>query len=151
MTDKIRPNVMFKAMRHKVFTLLKTESKLSLLERKNQQWQLLFQIKGYGSYVLGKGGINTMFYTIDDGERKLCYPDDLLALIDTWIEESDKTGFGILNSSGKLIRNVATQKEALDFKAKVGAHIVRIADGTQTRLFVRVEGLFNKSWKPLIK
>jgi hypothetical protein len=51
-------------MLHKVNALMKTEVKMNKAERGSQQWQLLFQIAGYGDYIIGKGGVNTMFEPI---------------------------------------------------------------------------------------
>ncbi len=150
MRTKIDSISMLKAMRQKIVALIKIEAKMCMAERKSQQWQLLFQI-GSVQYVIGKGGANTMFYTVGSDERKLCYPNDMLALIDTWITTHNSVVYAIQNLENKIVKRFDSQSEALAFRAKAGYHLIRIADGTKTKLFIRSEGLFNKTWKPLRK
>lgn len=146
MSDK--PSVMFKSMRAKVVGLLKVEVKMSIKERKNQQWQLLYQIKGFGDYIVGKGGANTMFWTRNSGERTLCYPHEMVQLIDKWIAESETAVYHVA-VDGKSIETYSTKEEALKSNAPKGALIVIAKAGTKTKLFVRKQGLVSASWKPL--
>ena len=151
MSEKIRPAALFKIMEYKVLTLIKAEAKMNQKERGCQQWQLFFQIKGFGDYLVGKGGINTMFYTVNGGERVLCYPNDMLELIAKWAQEASVTRFVILNPEGKEVRTYPKLEEAKEFKAKAGYFIAKIAEGKRTKLFVRKAGLVNKTWKAIEK
>lgn len=65
----------------KVRRLLGAEARLSAEERKRNQWSLLTEFCGH-KVIVGKADVNTMFYQIGEGQRKLCYPDDLLARLD---------------------------------------------------------------------
>lgn len=146
----IKPSVMFKSMRAKVVGLLRVEAKMSIKERENQQWQLLYQIKGFGDYIVGKGGANTMFWIKDNGERSLCYPNDMIQLIDKWVAESEAVLYHIVVDK-KSIASYPTPEEARMHKAKDGALIVVTKAGVKTKLFIRKQGLMGAAWKPLLK
>lgn len=146
--DGVRVALMFKAMRSKVFSLLKAEEKLSVNERKNQQWQLLFQITGFGDYVVGKGGVNTMFYTVNDGERKLCLPEEMLAIIDNWCQNSSTKSYAIMSDTGKIVKSgLASKQDALERNSKPNYFIVSVDGEKITKLYVRTKGLFKTTWK----
>lgn len=145
--SKPSANALLKSMRQKIVTLLKIEGRMSLAERECQQWQLLFQI-GKRSYVIGKGGANTMFHIVNDGERELLLPHDMIALIDTWIAASGKPYFAILDPDGKVVKRDLEDKEAaLKYKTKPGYFVARIADGKKQRLYVRQGGIMGSTWK----
>ena len=57
--------------------LLHQESKLEPEERAQHQWQMLTKRSGV-QYIVGKGGANTCFIVIGEGERKLYYPDEFI-------------------------------------------------------------------------
>lgn len=62
----------------KVRALFQSEARMSPEERRQNQWTLLIKF-GTTQIVVGKGDVNTVFYTLGaDGERKICYPDSLL-------------------------------------------------------------------------
>ena len=54
-----------------------TEAKLSADQRKTNEWQLLTKVNGH-PIIVGKGGVNTIFYKFGDRERRVCYPDQIL-------------------------------------------------------------------------
>lgn len=151
MSDKLKPAAMFKMMEYKVLTLIKAEAKMSQKERGCQQWQLLFQIKGFGDYLVGKGGVNTMFYTVNGSERVLCYPNEMLEIIQKWTNSASEVKYLVLNTEGVQVREYASLEEAKDFKAKAGYFIARLAEGKKKKLFVRKAGLVNKTWKAIEK
>ena len=66
-----------KLMARKVRALLDLESKLSNADKGRQQWQLLCTAGGL-LYIAGKGGVNTCFLTIAEGERRVMYPEQLV-------------------------------------------------------------------------
>lgn len=63
--------------------LMNIEQTLSPAQRKLNQFQLL-ATEGLITYIVGKGGANTIFYSVNQGERKLCYPDEMLAILKEW-------------------------------------------------------------------
>jgi hypothetical protein len=149
MSEPVNSTEMLRSLRAKVVALLRIESKMGLAERGAQQWQLLVQLNGDECYVVGKGGVNTMFYTVNGGERKLCYPDEMLALIDCWVAASMVPAYAVTNLKGGIAKRCTSRKSALEFRAKLGYHIVKIVGGKQTRIYVRRASLFGKSWEPV--
>jgi len=150
--EPLRPVQMFKAMKQKVFRLLEAEAKMNVAERRAQQWQLLFQIDGHGQYIVGKGGVNTMFYKVGDAERELCLPADLLDKIDTWVALAGQITYCIMRD-GKVIKRNLSESEAKTYKkAQVGDYLCSISDGKRRRLMKMSKGLMGKSaWKPYEK
>lgn len=145
----MRPVTMFKVMRAKALALLKAEAKMSQSERQCQQWQLLFQI-GKSNYVIGKGGINTTFWSKDDSERVLLLPQDLLNQIDVWIDASDKKRYSVVKSSGDVVeRDLTDIGQAKSVKAGEGAYIYQHQDGKKRKIFKRVQGLMGKEWRAI--
>lgn len=145
--SKINPAQLFKAMRAKVVGCLKIEAKMTIKEREQQQWQLLFQIKGHGDYIVGKGGANTMFWIKNNGERHTCYPQQMLELLDKWCASSESTKYHIVYSK-KSVASYDSLDEARTHKAKEGSKIVKVEKGEKTALFVRKQGLMGIAWKP---
>lgn len=141
-------SALFKVMRQKVVGLVRVEAKLSIKERECQQWQLLFDIKGWGSYIVGKAGANTMFWSKNDSERVLCYPEEMVAQIDKWIEASSKPQYAIVVDK-KRVATVNSSAEALKHKAPIGAYIFKIDNGIKTKIFKRTQSLMGVTWKPL--
>ncbi len=141
---------LFKHMRTKVKLLLNAEMKMTADERKAQQWQLLFTIRGT-QYVVGKGGVNTMFYVVGDKERVLCYPDELLAAIDFW-DKKKYSEYAIYSKAGKpLETGIKSEREALSRKAPTGSFIVAIAGTKKVRKYVMAMSLIDLAWKPFKK
>lgn len=141
---------LFKHMRTKVRLLLNAEAKMTAEERKAQQWQLLFQIRGT-QYVIGKGGVNTMFYVVGDQPRVLCYPDELLAAIDFW-DKKKYSEYAIYTKDGKPIETgIKTEKEALAKTAPTGSFIVAVAGTKKVRKYVMSMSLIKNAWKPYKK
>jgi hypothetical protein len=68
---------------NQVKSALDKESSLSPSERKLFQWQFLLTVAGI-SYLVGKGGSNTMFYKIGDTDLSYDYPENMLNLIKSW-------------------------------------------------------------------
>ena len=147
----VRPVVVLRALKQKVQQLLAIEFKMTQAERQCQQWQLLFQIKGMGQVVVGKGGINTMFYQVGNGERELCLPQKLGEVIDTWIALANTTTYCIVNAEGKVVKRNLSKAEALNYpKAKTGYLLCEVADGKRKKLMKMSKGLMGKSaWKAI--
>ncbi len=145
------PTALLRVLKTKVNSLLMAEAKLSKAERECQQWQLLFQIKGLGQVIVGKGGVNTTFYTIGKAERVLCLPQDLLNKIDTLIAMSSAVTYSIVSSEGKTIKRGLSKPEAQAYDAPKGSFICEVKDGKRKKTHKRGKGLTGLSWKPLMK
>lgn len=94
---------MFNPYRHlitKITALLRTEAKMTAEERKANQWQLL--VKFCGTQVtVGKGDVNTIFFQFgENGERKVCYPDQILDRLNTYAIQK-YWRYELLTSSGE--------------------------------------------------
>lgn len=138
---------LYKAMLAKTRGLLKVESTHSEKQRKAQQWQLLFSIDGT-QYIVGKGGVNTTFYKVGDGERKLCYPEELLTFLEA-LTRKKYSSYAIYSKDGKpLETGIMTEADALKKKASVGSYIVALNDGKKIRLFIMQAGIFKPVWQP---
>lgn len=142
--------VLYRSMLSKVKALLKVEAGHNATERSAQQWQLLFDVDGV-QFIIGKGGVNTMFYTVGTADRVLCYPDELIEFLERLIR-SKYASYAICNASGKIvISGLLSEEAALKKKAPVGAYIIAFENGKKVRLFVREKGIFKDVWNPFVK
>ena len=66
----------------KVKALLKEDDQLTKEQCELFQWQLLVKIPGDFSFNVGKGGVNTIFYTASSEERAICYPEEMVTLLE---------------------------------------------------------------------
>lgn len=67
---------------NKVKLLLKEDDQLTKEQCEMYQWQLLAKVPGTDyTFVVGKGGVNTMFYSASSAERATCYPEDMLEIL----------------------------------------------------------------------
>lgn len=67
----------YKSLHSKVRHLINAESKLAPDERKTHEWLLTITVDGF-RILVGKGGVNTIFYSFGKGDKKFCYPDEML-------------------------------------------------------------------------
>lgn len=139
--------LLYRSMLSKVRALLKIELPHNAEDRKLQQWQLLFTIDGI-QYVVGKGGVNTMFYQIGIANRKLCYPEELLQLLESFTRRK-VSSYAICDPKGKVVLSgLMSEEDALKKKPKIGYFIVGFVDGKKVRLYVGQTGLFKPVWTP---
>lgn len=136
---------MFKVMKQKVFQLLQAESKLTTQERSCNQWQLLFQIKGCGDIIVGKGGVNTMFYTVNNSERKLLLPEAMLDKIDQWIIKTEVTTYTVVNKKRVVAKRLSSIDEAKQHKEK-GNTIFSVKNGKKEKLMEFKKTMFGYAW-----
>lgn len=59
---------------------MKTDDNLTKEQAALYQWQLLVKVGDYTVYV-GKGGITTMFYSQTSVDRAVCYPEEMLKIL----------------------------------------------------------------------
>lgn len=141
--------VLYRAMLSKVRALLKVEASHNKEERQSQQWQLLFDIDGV-QYIVGKGGVNTTFYQIGDGKRKLLYPDELIQFLES-LTKSKYQSYAICAPSGKVVKSGFTSEDSAKAQnPPIGYYLVGFSDGKKKRLFIRQQGIFKNVWNPFL-
>ncbi len=66
----------------KVKLLLKEDDNLTKEQCEMFQWQTLAKIPDTNyTFLVGKGGVNTIFYSASSQERATCYPEDMLDIL----------------------------------------------------------------------
>ena len=138
---------LYRTMLAKVRSLMLNEARLSDKLKSAQQWQLLFQIDGM-DIIVGKGGINTMFYILGTGgKRVICYPDELVDKIKKWSQRKytayivyDKDGNGLAGPSMKKIRDT-------DFPTR--SYQSGFYNGKEVKLAVLQKSLTGRAWVPV--
>jgi hypothetical protein len=136
----------FTQLKTQVRSALEKETKLSPEERKQHQWQFLTTVNGV-TYIVGKGGANTMFYMIGKGERKICMPKEMLDVIGTW-GTSKYPMYAICKKKGRYTHGPNPSLEAMfDEDPAVGSFLVGFTnDGRVHRLYKYVSGLMGSEW-----
>ena len=147
----VSSGLLLKTMRRKVKALMDIELEQEKDVRECQQWQLLFQIPSMGQVIVGKGGVNTMFYMVGDSERVLCLPDKMLDQIDLWIALASATTYTILDKDKKAVKRNLSKAEARAYDAKPGLYMAEVKDGKRKIVAKRVKGLMGNSWKAVEK
>ena len=142
--------ILYRAMLSKVRYLLKVESDHDMETRKQQQWQLLFTVDEGIQYIIGKGGVNTMFYQVGENERVLCYPEELMNFLEG-LTKAKYTSYAIASHDGEKLRvGLVSLEAAKKKKAPVGSYIVGLNDGKAQRLYKRKKTLFKEEWVKLV-
>ena len=118
----------YKNMLQKVKVLLKEDDNLTKTQCEQHQWQLLVKVPGDYSFTVGKGGVNTIFYTSASDDRAVCYPDEMLVILErlakgkTFVylaldKKKRPLGYSIQRKTAKKFKRVAFLA-AVDFKGK---------------------------------
>lgn len=142
--------ILYRALLAKVKALLSVESTHDKELRAAQQWQLFAKIDGV-QFIVGKGGVNTMFYSVGNNERVLCYPDELITFLES-LCRTKYSLYAICSDAGKVVRRgILSETEALKKKPPVGYYIVAYENGKKVKLFVRQKGLSENIWKSYSK
>lgn len=119
--------------------------------KSNFQWSLVFT-KDPVKFVIGKGGVNTIFYLIGE-TREVCYPEDALKLLEK--KSLDKyIAYAVYSKEKVLIQGPLLFKEdALLVVPKKGQFLVGVkSNGKLTPLCKAHVNLFNKvSWSSVAK
>lgn len=144
----------YKHLKRKVNSLLTAEATLTDDERATMQWQLLATI-GKRRLLVGKGGVNTMFYRFDlvngdsvqEGERHICYPHEMLERLDAWSSREYEI-YLITRSKTRHLASYQTLDSAKQHDdVPDGHYIVGVTrDGKMKKLYVRKRGLKASSW-----
>jgi hypothetical protein len=115
----------FNPYRHvasKIRRLLESESLMSAEDRQCNQWSLITMFCGT-RLLVGKGDVNTMFYQLGEGERKVCFPDELLDRL-TALGAQSHWRFEVVDSKGKVVKQTWTLKAAMKAEPKPGHWII---------------------------
>ena len=142
--------ILYRAMLAKVRYLLKVESDHDVETRKQQQWQLLFTVEDGVQYIIGKGGVNTMFYQVGEQERVLCYPEELMNFLEELVK-AKYTSYAVHHEpSDRRSSGIISLALALKKKAPVGSYILGFSDGAEVKLYKRKKTLFKEDWVKLV-
>lgn len=87
----------FKNLLQKVRALLKEDDHLTKEQCEQHQWQLLVKLPNDYTFIVGKGGVNTIFYSETSTERAVCYPDEIIALLER-LSRENRFGYLALNA-----------------------------------------------------
>lgn len=114
----------FNSLYNSVKFLLKEQDTMNNEQRKQSQFTLLIVVHSI-QYVVGKGGLNTMFYIVNKGERKVCYPEEMLKIIKSW-DKAEQTAFFVYDGVARSIVSgpYASVEEAQQCEAKKEYKIV---------------------------
>lgn len=140
----------FSHLRAQVKSSLEREAKLTPNERRMHQWQFFTTVNDV-VYIVGKGGANTMFYMVgQDGERKLCPPEEMLQIISSWANAK----FAMYAICKKPSAFSHGPFSSLDMALSVGdapkgSYIVGLTpDAKVKRLYKLRSGLMEDKWVP---
>lgn len=98
----------------KMKALLKEDDDLTKEQCEVHQWQLLAKIANY-TFVVGKGGVNTIFYTRSSVDRVVCYPDEMLEILEE-LSKSRIFTYVALDKKKKVLGNSIDPQLARGFK-----------------------------------
>lgn len=127
----------YKNLLSKVRALLKEDDNLTKGQCESMQWQLLVKIADY-SFFVGKGGVNTIFYSASDKDREVCYPEDILTLLER-LCKTQTFVYAVADKHNKLLgysidieraKNIdgAVKLAAVDFRGKRKVIANKVAD-----------------------
>lgn len=142
----------FSHLRAQVKASLEREAKLSPNERRMFQWQFFATVNNV-TYIVGKGGANTMFYMVGEGERKLLSPADMLDKISEWASSKFSMYAVCKKPSAFSHGPFPNIKQALAVKdAPKKSYIVGLTpDRKVVRLYKLKSGLMQDEWVPFKK
>jgi len=138
----------FKVLHDQVKGALLKEASLTPEERKIFQWQFLATVAGV-TYLVGKGGANTMFYRLNDEEMQYKYPDEMLEIVKSWLGEK-YSSYSLYKGKKKGKKSYASLKQIKDkVPSNYSANLYIVGEtkeGTKTRLFKLHDTLEGLKW-----
>lgn len=128
----------FKNLLKKVRALLKEDDQLTKAQCEQYQWQLLVKVGDDYTFTVGKGGVNTIFYSLSSEERVVCYPDEILTILEE-LANSKVFAYAACDKKKNVIgysidKNVAKKFKkskyltTVDFKGKKKIIAEKVAD-----------------------
>jgi hypothetical protein len=128
-------------------SLLKREMMFQPKEREKLSWMLMVEFLG-AKIMLGKGGANTLFYTLGNGDRQIGFPN---VIID-YFDKLGRQPFALYTVTyGDKRRGFYDKDHALAIKPKTGMRIVGTKhNGEKQPAYVAKKNLAGKTkWMPL--
>ena len=136
----------YRHLQSKVRGLLMTEAKLSKEERENNQWQLLFTF-AKTQVIIGKGGINTIFYQFGKkGKRHVCYPDQILDMLEQ-LAKQKHWRYIVRDASGAPVKTSFNEQQIMKAEPVLKHTISGVTDEGETVLFVGGANAEGPYWK----
>jgi len=94
---------LYKNTLQKVRHLLKEDDNLTKEQCNKFQWQLLIKLDDTPyTFLVGKGGVITIFYSASSLERSVCYPEEILELLEK-LSKTDVFIYSALDKNKKEI------------------------------------------------
>jgi hypothetical protein len=136
----------YKNILQKVKALLKEDDQLTAAQCELFQWQQLVKIPGDYVFNVGKGGVNTIFYSASSEDRAVCYPDEILTLLEK-LAKGKVFAYAALDKSKNILGYSVNDKVAKKFKG--ARYLATISfSGELTTVQRKIVGLDGKkSWQ----
>lgn len=135
----------YRNLLQKVKAALKEDDNLTPNQCEIFQWQFLAKI-GEHTFTVGKGGINTIFFSLASNQREVCYPEDILTRLEN-LSRGDIFCYRVLDRKKNLLCYTVDKAFAKEVE---GAAFVETVDfrGRKTPLAKKTDDLFGKkTWK----
>ena len=123
--------------------LLKEDDALTKEQCSVFQWQLLAKISGCDfAFTIGKGGINTIFYSASSTDRATCYPDEALELLQA-LAKREVFCFEAYDSNKDLLSCFLQEEDAL--KCEKAKYVKAVSfNGKSKVVWKKEKNLFDK-------
>lgn len=138
----------YKNTLQKVKVLLKEDDNLTKNQCEQCQWQLLVKVPGDYSFTVGKGGVNTIFYSESSVSRSICYPDEMVSLLEK-LSKGKVFVYVALDKKKKSLGYSISRKVAKKFKGACFIASVDFKGKTTLREQKEVDLYGKKSWQPV--
>lgn len=126
----------------KVRALLKADDDLTTAQCQLFQWQLMAKVGDY-TFTVGKGGINTIFYTASSASRAVCYPDEILTILEELARRPNVFVYAAFNKQKELLGYSIDKTLAKEFKGATSLRAVTFKAKHRT-LEKRLRSVFGK-------
>jgi len=141
----------YKHLLTKMKYLVNEDKRVDDAEKADFQWSMVFT-RGPVKFMIGKGGVNTIFYIMGD-KREVCFPDDALKLLEK--KSLDKyIAYAIYSKKKELVAGpFLFHDDAMALRAGKGQFFIGIkASGKLVPLYAAKPNLFDKlSWSPVVE
>ena len=130
---------------------LRLEATLDPADLPATMWQAMVEFSGT-SVTIGRGGVNTCFYTFGKGERKVDYPAKLISLLDR-LAKQPYPFYHIVDSETKALYRLFSLERAKAVAPKYGWKIVGVdADSSKHPAFMGRRDLQGEyTWIPDVR
>jgi hypothetical protein len=125
---------------------LRVEAVLPPEQRARTGWTVMVEFAGT-RVVIGRGGVNTCFFTFGDGERRIDYPAKLLRALDLYARQSYPL-YRIRDRNDRVMRQMFSSAKIREVSPEKGwvIHGVDADDQEQTLYVARVNVRGELDW-----